>query len=77
MTNRNKILAFAVVAILVAAGVYFALSREPETNAETPSEELAAKPGEITAAQIKKLGIKIAAARAADAVPLGVRRQVN
>jgi membrane fusion protein, heavy metal efflux system len=71
MTNRNKILAFAVVAILVAAGVYFALSREPETNAETPSEELAAKPGEITAAQIKKLGINIAAARAANAVPLG------
>lgn len=71
MTNRNKILAFALVALLIAGGVYYALSGDTSTNSDAPAEENAAKPGAISAAQIKKLGIKIVAAQPADAVPLG------
>lgn len=71
MTNKNKILAFALAAIIVATGVYYAMSHDPVTQSETGSEQAAAQPGAITAAQIKTLGIKIEAAQLANKVPLG------
>lgn len=71
MTSRKKILAFALAAVVVAAGIFFALSQNPAAQPDSPAEEMAAKPGVISAAQIKKLGIKIETVQTADAVPLG------
>ncbi|HEY9091360.1 efflux RND transporter periplasmic adaptor subunit [Parasphingorhabdus sp.] len=71
MTSRNKILVFALATVLVSAGVFYALSRNPAINSDTTGVVTAAKPGAISAAQIKKLGIRIVAAQAADAIPLG------
>ena len=71
MKSRNRILVLALAAVLVAAGIYYAFSGDSATDSDTSAVATAAKPGTISAEQIKKLGIRIVAARAADAVPLG------
>ncbi|CAO1651317.1 efflux RND transporter periplasmic adaptor subunit [Parasphingorhabdus sp. NYA22] len=71
MKSRNIILVLALATVLVAAGIYYAFSGDTATDSDTSAVATSAKPGTISAAQIKKLGIRIVAARAADAVPLG------
>lgn len=71
MKSRNRILVLALATVLVAAGIYYAFSGGTATDSETSAVAASAKPGTISAAQIKKLGIRIVAVRAADAVPLG------
>lgn len=71
MKSRNRILVLALATVLVAAGIYYAFSGDSATDSDTWAVATAAKPGTISAEQIKKLGIRIVAARAADAVPLG------
>ena len=71
MTSRNKILVLALATVLVAAGIYYAFSGDAAKDSDTSAVTATAKPGTISAAQIKKLGIRIVAAQAADEVPLG------
>ena len=71
MTSRNIILVLALATILVAAGIYYAFSGDAAKDSDTSAVTATAKPGTISAAQIKKLGIRIVAAQTADAVPLG------
>ncbi len=71
MTSRNKILVLALATVLVAAGIYYAFSGDAAKDSDTTAVTATAKPGTISAAQIKKLGIRIVAAQAADEVPLG------
>jgi len=71
MTNRNKILVLAFATVLVAAGIYYAFAGDTATDSDPSAAATTAKPGTISAARIEKLGIRIVAARTADAVPLG------
>lgn len=71
MTSRNKILVIGLATVLVFAGIYYAFSGDTTTDSDKSEAATTAKPGTISAAQIEKLGIRIVAAQAADAVPLG------
>ncbi len=71
MTRNHKILLAIAAAVSALTIGYFAISGNPAAESGPPADEIAVKPGGISAAQIKKLGIKIVAAQPADAVPLG------
>jgi len=71
MISNHKILLAIAAAVSALAIGYYALSGNPATEPDAPADEIVAKPGAISAAQIKNLGIRIVAAQPADAVPFG------
>ena len=63
-----RAIAIGLALVLAGAGAYWTLSSEPAPQAG-PAPVLA--PGQLDAAQIRRLGIRLEPARAADSVPVG------
>lgn len=67
--QKYRLLLIALAGVAIAAATYFfwpAPAPQTEAAAEAPAE-----PGAVSAEQIKRLGIELAAAEAVDSIPLG------
>lgn len=67
---KSPVLAGALAAVLVAAGIGYALWPSAETDPEAGAEA-SASPGILSADQVRTLGIRLAAATRANAIPVG------
>ena len=68
-SNRKRVAAIAALALAIGSGAYLLLSPAAQQNV---AEQTDSDPGQVTDAQMQRLGIKLEPARLAQNMPLGV-----